>query len=62
VTPWTETHQTPLHGILQARILEWAAIPFSRQRTLLIRALTDIVSKSLESGLYINLKSPAYNI
>ena len=26
VTPWTNT----VHGILQARILEWVAIPFSR--------------------------------
>ena len=25
-TPWT----TVLHGILQARILEWVALPFSR--------------------------------
>ena len=23
-------HQTPVHGILQATILEWVAIPFSR--------------------------------
>ena len=31
VTPWTVAHQAPLsHGILQARILEWVAIPFSR--------------------------------
>ena len=28
-TPWTYT----VHGILQARILEWVAIPFSRDRT-----------------------------
>ena len=31
VTPWTIAHQVPLSmGILQARILEWVAIPFSR--------------------------------
>ena len=33
VTPWTIAHQVPwgaVHGILQARILEWTAIPFSR--------------------------------
>ena len=30
MTPWTLTCQSPLHGILQARILEWFAIPFSR--------------------------------
>ena len=30
-TPWTVAHQAPLStGILQARILEWVAIPFSR--------------------------------
>ena len=29
--PWTVTHQATLaHGILQARILEWVAIPSSR--------------------------------
>ena len=30
VTPRTVAHQTPVHGILQARILEWVAIYFSR--------------------------------
>ena len=30
VTPWTAALQAPVHGILQARILEWVAIPFSR--------------------------------
>ena len=31
VTLWTVAHQAPLSmGILQARILEWVAIPFSR--------------------------------
>ena len=30
VIPWAIARQTPLHGILQARILEWVAIPFSR--------------------------------
>ena len=30
-SPWTVAHQAPLPmGILQARILEWVAIPFSR--------------------------------
>ena len=30
-TPWTAASQTPLSiGILQARILEWAAMPSSR--------------------------------
>ena len=31
-TPWTVAHKTPLSmGILQARILEWVAFPFSRR-------------------------------
>ena len=32
VTPWTVAHRAPLSTeILQARILEWIAIPFSRE-------------------------------
>ena len=32
VTPWTVSHQAPLSiGILQARILEWVAILYSRR-------------------------------
>ena len=31
VAPWTVAHQAPLSmGILQARVLEWIAISFSR--------------------------------
>ena len=30
VTPWTVAHQVPLSNIFQARILEWAAIPYFR--------------------------------
>ena len=32
VAPWMVAHQAPMsiHGILQTRILEWVAIPFSR--------------------------------
>ena len=31
-TPWTVAHQAPsVHGILQARILEWVAMPSSRR-------------------------------
>ena len=29
-TPWTVAYQAPVHGISQARILKWVAIPFSR--------------------------------
>ena len=29
-TPWTAAHQAPpIHGIFQARVLEWVAIAFS---------------------------------
>ena len=31
LTPRTVAHQAPVHGILQARTLEWVAIPFSRR-------------------------------
>ena len=31
-TPWTVAHRgSSVHGILQARILEWVAVPFSRR-------------------------------
>ena len=30
VTPWTSPPGSSVHGILQARILDWVAIPFSR--------------------------------
>ena len=30
-TPWTVAHQAPVHGIFQARILEWVAISFFRR-------------------------------
>ena len=29
-TPWTSPAGSSVHGILQARTLEWVAIPFSR--------------------------------
>ena len=29
-TLWTVTYQAPVHGILQARILEWITTPFSK--------------------------------
>ena len=29
-TPWTVACQIPVHGVFQARILEWVAISFSR--------------------------------
>ena len=30
VTLWSIAHQGPLHGTLQVRISEWAALPYSR--------------------------------
>ena len=30
VTPWTVAYRSSVHGISQARILEWVAISFSR--------------------------------
>ena len=30
VTPWTAARQAPVCGILQERVLEWGALPFSR--------------------------------
>ena len=30
VTLWTVAHQTPVRGILQARVLEWVAVPSFR--------------------------------
>ena len=35
VIPWTVACQASLHGILQARILEWVAIPFSSGSSLM---------------------------
>ena len=29
-TPWTVARQAPVHGIFQARILQWTAISFSK--------------------------------
>ena len=59
-TPWTRAHQAPLslgfsvHGILQARILEWVAISFSR-RSSLSRDQTQV---SRIAGRCFNLWAP----
>ena len=39
-TLWTVAHQAPVHGVLQARILEWVAIPFC----------TDLLDPGIEPG------------
>ena len=36
-TPWMVACQVSLYGILQVRILEWIAIPFSREPIPLVR-------------------------
>ena len=38
-TPWTVAHQASVHGILQAGILEWAAIAFSMLQSYLLEVL-----------------------
>ena len=40
-TPCTAAHQAPpsVHGILQARVLEWGAIAFSSQMVLVVKNL-----------------------
>ena len=30
-TTWTAAYQAPVHGISQARVLEWGAIAFSKE-------------------------------
>ena len=50
-TPWTVAHQAPLSmEILQARILEWAAMPSSR-RSLPLRDRTHVSCGSCTAGL-----------
>ena len=51
MTPWTVAHQAPLSmGILQARILEWVAISFSREDMALLTLKTENVSHSVVSN------------
>ena len=48
VTPWTVPHQVPPSmGILQARILEWIAMPFSRGRR--HRCISSVQFSSVQS-------------
>ena len=50
-TPWTIAHQAPLSmGILQARILEWVAMPSSRGSSQLrVRTHPTLQADSLQS-------------
>ena len=51
VTPWTVAHQAPLSmGILQARILEWVVMPFSRDLPNPGIASTSLMSPALAGG------------
>ena len=53
VTLWTVAHQAPLSiGILQARILGWAAISFSRAQVIQLKSLLVLTPCS------INLVNP----
>ena len=50
--PWAVAHQAPpVHGILQARILEWVAISFSRESS----QPRDRIQVSLIAGRHFNL-------
>ena len=51
-TPWTVTCQAPVHGILQARILEWAAISFSRDLPDPGIEPTSLLSLALAGGFF----------
>ena len=54
VTPWTAAGQTPVHGILQERILEWPAISFSRGSSRLMDQIqvSCIADRPLEKPKY----------
>ena len=53
-TLWTVTHQAPVHGILQARTLEWVAISFSRDLPTqgLNPRLWSLMCQALADGLF----------
>ena len=53
-TLWTITHQTPVHGILQARTLEWVSISFSRALLTqgLDPGLLSLTCQALAGGLF----------
>ena len=60
-TPWTVARQAPLSmGILQARVLEWIAVPFSRgssqlrNQTRVSCLQADFLPAELPGKLYIN--------
>ena len=50
VTPWTVACQAPIHGIFQARTLEWVAISYSRRSSQPGIKPTSLVSPTLEGG------------
>ena len=47
VTPWTAVHQALSMGILQARMMEWVAMPSSRRSS---RPRTEARSPALKAG------------
>ena len=48
----THTQPTSVHGILQARILEWVAMPFSRGSSQLGIKLASLASPASAGGLF----------
>ena len=46
----TLCNQAPVHGILQARILEWVAVPSSRNAVCLLNS--KLIHESYDNGLY----------
>ena len=59
---WTVVHQDSVHEILQARILEWVAIPFSRGSSLVswvARVGHDLATKPLSQVALVAKKLPA---
>ena len=52
VTPWTVTHQAPVHEIFQARILEWVALSFFRDLPDPGIESTSLMSHALAGGSF----------
>ena len=52
-TLWTVARQAPVHGILQARILEWVAVPSSRGSSQTWDGTSSPGSPALAGGFFI---------
>ena len=51
-TPWTSLPGTSVHGIFQARVLEWVAIPSSRGLLNLGIKPTSVMPAALAGGFF----------